>query len=155
MTSPTKLDLSDSTLELLTDLVQANVDSANGFEEASQAVSDEYYCTAFRGIADQHRRLSRQLEYYVVVNGQRVHPEESWLSALQRSWVDLCAKLNGGDPSYLATEMAKLEDQVAAAYQDVTDQSQNSPITDIIAQHLVTIHDVKQRIEQLRQRAED
>lgn len=152
MTGPTKLDLTQETIEHIQDLIQANLDSAAGYEEAGSVVGDDYFRNVFIGIGQQRRRHARELQYYVVLNGQRAASEESWLARFQRGWLDLRAALNGGDQHYLLGAMEQTELEIEESYQQALNEICGSSMCDVLSSQLSVVRDEKMRLKQLKSR---
>lgn len=139
MAMETKIDLNPRTIEAVQDLIQANLDSTRGFKEASKEVNDPIVSGLFTGIAVQRDKHANELQYYVVLNGERARTEGTWLASAHRAWIDLRAKLNGGDPYVILSEIERGEDHIKSAYEETLKETAGSALNDVLTKQYANV----------------
>ncbi|MCA9198269.1 MAG: PA2169 family four-helix-bundle protein [Planctomycetales bacterium] len=132
MALETKSTLNDKTVDKLQRLVQCNIDSKDGFREAAEEIDDNRVATLFRELADQRSKLATELQSHVAWNGKRPENDGSFAASVHRTWIDLRAKLNGGDPYVILIEAERGEDHIKHAYEDVLKETAGSAVNDVL-----------------------
>lgn len=150
MTTQTRLDLNEQTIEAVQDLIQANIDSADGFQEAAKQVEDSNIAALFTELEKERRRLTAELQVHVQLNGERPRTEGSWLASIHQTWIDLRAKLNSGDAHVLLCEAERGEDFIKHAYEDVLKRTAGSPMQDVLTTQHAIIKEGHDRVRDLR-----
>ncbi len=144
------LDLDAATIEAIQDLIQVNLDAAGGFKEAAKEIDDGIVSGLFSAISVQRGKHASQLQDYVVRNGERARTEGTWLAALHRVWLDLRAKLSGGDPYVLLCEVERGEDHIQAAYEETLKQTAGSALNDVLTKQYASVKDEHDQMCALR-----
>ncbi len=152
MAMETKLDLNPMTIEAIQDLIQANLDSANGFKEVSKGVDDPVVSGLCTAIGAQRENHASELQYYVVLNGERARTEGTWLASLHRVWLDLRAMLNGGDPYALLGEVERGEDQIKTAYEETLKRTAGSALNDVLTKQYANVKIERDQIVAVREK---
>lgn len=155
MTLETKLNLDDQTIEAIQDLIQANVDSADGLIEAAKDISDANVSSLFNELATQRRKLALELQQHVLLSGERPRSEGGLLASLRRTWLDLRAKLNGGDAYVILCEAERGEDHIKRAYEDVLKSTSGSAMNDVLSTQYAIVKAAHDRIRDLRDQYKD
>jgi len=146
----TKAELSQETQEAVQDLIQANLDSESGFREVAGEVDDPQLSQLFVRMAETRKELARDLQAHVLMDGERPRLDGSWLASLHRTWVDIRAKVSGGDPAVLLTEAERGEDYIKAAYEDVLKRTAGSALNDLLQHQYAEIKKGHDSIRELR-----
>ena len=150
MTMETKTSLTEETIEALQDLIQTNIDSAKGFQEAAEEIDDVNLANLFREMASTRNGLAEELQKHVEFNGERPRESGSLLAAMHRTWLDIRAKVNGGDPTAILIEAEKGEDHIKHAYEDALKKTAGSAMNDVLTQQYATVKAGHDRIRDLR-----
>lgn len=145
-----KLDLDPATIEAIQDLIQANLDAAGGFKEAAKEIDDSIVSSLFSACSVQRNKHASQLQYYVVRNGERARTEGTWLASLHRVWLDLRAKLSGGDPYVLLCEVERGEDHIKAAYEETLKQTAGNALSGVLVKQYASVKDEHDQMCALR-----
>lgn len=146
----TVANLNDETLSRLQQLVQINIDSANGFREAADAVDDSALASEFRVWAVDRTRQAEELGKYVNLNDEEVNREGSWSAAMHQTWIKMRAALNGGDPYVVLVEAERGEDQIMEKYEEVLKQTAGSAMNSILQRQYADVKSVHDRVRDLR-----
>jgi uncharacterized protein (TIGR02284 family) len=128
----------------LNELISTLLDSQKGFADIGEHLKDETLKRYF--LAESLKRASFRGDLEEVLHQNGVHDiKESGttVGTLRRAWVDLKAKLGGGDHTLLETAESA-EDETKKAYADALDQDLPLPVRQLIAEqqaHILTAHD--------------
>ena len=150
MAVETKLNLSEKTVAKLQDLIRINLDSEQGFQEAAKEINDVNVAGIFSSLATERSRNALELQDYVQWNGEKPRDEGSYAAAFHRTWVDLRAKLSGGDPHVLLSEAERGEDQIKQAYEDALKDTAGSAMNDVLTRQYSNIKAGHDRIRDMR-----
>ena len=150
MTTETKHNLSDETIEALQDLIQVNIDSANGFSEAAEQLEDVTLVNLFVEMGGERRNLATELQTHVQQRGEQPVKDGSFLAKVHRVWLDLRAKLNGGDAHVILCEAERGEDYIKQAYEDALQETAGSALNDVLLSQYSIIKAGHDRIRDLR-----
>jgi uncharacterized protein (TIGR02284 family) len=128
----------------LNELISTLLDSQKGFADIGEHLKDETLKRYF--LAESLKRASFRGDLEEILHQNGVHDiKESGttVGTLRRAWVDLKAKLGGGDHTLLETA-ERAEDETKKAYADALDQDLPLPIRQLIVEqqaHILTAHD--------------
>ena len=150
MALETTANLNEETIEALQDLIQINIDSAKGFRESAEQVEDMNLAGLFREMASTREQLSEELKQHVQYSGERPRNDGTILASLHRTWLDIRAKVNGGDPTSVLIEAEKGEDYIKKAYEDTLKETAGSAVNDVLTQQYATVKAGHDRIRDLR-----
>lgn len=150
MKTETKHDLNQETIDAIQDLIQANIDSADGFSEAASQIQDPNLASLFVELGQQRRELAETLQKHVRFNGERPRTEGSWLAAAHRTWLDLRAKIAGGDAKVILQEAERGEDYIKHAYEDALKNTAGSALNDVLLSQYSVVKNGHDRIRDLR-----
>lgn len=150
MTMPTDSTLTEATIKKLQNLIQANIDSVNGFREAADEVSDESIASLFRSLATERSNLASDLQKFVDYNGESPKEEGSLAAKVHRTWIDLRSKLSGGDPYAVLAEAERGEDHIKHAYEEALKETAGSPLNDVLLGQYKTVKAGHDQVRDLR-----
>ncbi len=150
MSAETTSNLERTTLDALQDLIQINIDSARGFEEAARRVELESLKNLFAEIGRERETQAVELQQHVERSGERACDEGTIAAAFQRIWLDFRGRLAGGDPLVILSEAEKGEDQIKAAYEDVLVRNAGSAIQDVLTRQYLSVKVAHNKIRDLR-----
>jgi uncharacterized protein (TIGR02284 family) len=145
-----RTDLSPEFVESLQNLHQANIDSAKGFEEAAQDVSDSRVAADFRAWSQQRRQQARELAELIELNEGEVDRGGSWLAGLHRTYVGLKAALSSNDVHAVLSEAERGEDHIKQAYEEVLQESPGTAVNDVLQRQYASVKATHDRVRQLR-----
>lgn len=150
MTTETKHDLNEETIDAIQDLIQANLDSADGFTEAAKQIEHSNLAALFVELGQQRRALAETLQGHVRFNGERPRTDGSWLAAAHRTWLDLRAKIAGGDAKVILQEAERGEDYIKHAYEEALKNTAGSALNDVLLAQYAVVKKGHDRIRDLR-----
>jgi uncharacterized protein (TIGR02284 family) len=126
--------LAKSTRALLGDLVTVNIDSANGFEAAAEAVRDPGWALLYNDLADERMLMSRELSHAMDAAAIQRAASGSALARFHRWWMGMRAVLSHGQPRQVQAEVLRGERVIAAAYRKAGDALDQHPLASLIRQ---------------------
>jgi uncharacterized protein (TIGR02284 family) len=102
----------------LQDLIQVNIDSRDGFEEAADKLTEKNssLATLFRQMSMERGRQADELQEIVANNAEDPQDSGSVAAAVHRGWIDLRAALGGGEHAILS-EAERGEDHIKGKYE--------------------------------------
>jgi uncharacterized protein (TIGR02284 family) len=109
-------------------LIEATLDSVNGYEDAAEEAKTSRFATLFRQRAAQRHEIAQRLQARVKSHGGDPEETGTTLGAAKRWFGDLKQKMTGTDASIIAAVEAG-EDHVKEVYQKVVlDEELSDPI---------------------------
>ncbi len=144
--------LTDDTVEHLQSLIQANIDSCEGYKSAAYDVKNNRLRELFNDIAISRSRQAASLQAFVRWSKNDEEPEEdtSVLADLHRAWMNARAAINSGDEEVVLIETSRGESYLKDLYEDVLEEEIDEPIADVLHDHYARIKQDYQRIESLK-----
>jgi uncharacterized protein (TIGR02284 family) len=142
--------LEDSVVDRLRDLVQVNIDSAEGFRNAAEAIDDKTLASDFRVWAADRTRQADDLARYVEMNDESAPEERSWGAALHQTWLDLRAAVSAGDAHAVLAEAERGEDHIKSMYEEVLKDTAGSGVNDVLQRQYKSVKGVHDRVRDLR-----
>ncbi len=150
MSLETKTDLKPATLSKLQELIRINIDSEEGFQEASQQIEDANVKAVFMELSGQRSQNAVQLQDYVEWNGKKPRDEGSYAAAFHRTWMNLRSMLSGGDSHAVLCEAERGEDSIKQAYEDALKETAGSAVNDVLTRQYATVKAGHDRVRDLR-----
>jgi uncharacterized protein (TIGR02284 family) len=150
MSLETRKELNSETLTALEELIQANIDSANGFSEAAEQIDHSALTDLFKELGEQRRQLAAELTTHLAEAGEEPTAEGSLLASLHRVWLDVRGKLAGGDPAAVLSEAERGEDHIKAAYENVLKRTAGSAMNSVLNEQYAIVKAGHDRIRNLR-----
>ena len=155
MNIETKSDLRRETVAKLQKLIQANVDSRDGFLEAADKIHDDQVAAMFRDLASERASRASELGKIVVANGEEAKLEGSAIAALHRYFIDFRAALNGGNTYVILAEAERGEDHIKHLYEDVLKETAGSAVNDLLQSQYAAVKKAHDRVRELRDARKD
>jgi uncharacterized protein (TIGR02284 family) len=149
MTLETKLNLSRETIDHLQELIQVNIDSRDGFNEAAAQIDDMTISSLFRQLASDRDRQAEELRTLVAVNREEPQATGSIAAAAHRLLIDLRAALGGGAATILS-EAERGEDWIKEKYEKVLLETAGSAVNDVLTRQYAAVKAAHDRIRDLR-----
>ena len=150
MSAETKTSLSQDTIDRLQQLIRMNIDSEKGFDDAAKQIEDRRIADLFTELAGQRSQHATELQDYVQWNGESPQDEGSYAAAFHRFWIDLKAKVSGGDAHSILSEAERGEDQIKEAYEDALKATAGSAMNDVLSRQYVAIKRGHDQVRDLR-----
>jgi len=146
----TKLDLQESTIESLQDLIRINIDSAKGFRDAAEELDDDTLANKMRSIADERESQAEQLQQYVSFNGEEPRKEGSYAAAVHRCWMNTRELFTSNDKYAILAEAERGEDQIKAAYEKTLKDEPANAMNDVLIEQYDRVKSQHDLIRDLR-----
>lgn len=143
-------DLNEDTLEGLQDLIQLNIDSAEGFRDAAEKVDDNALSSLFSRLSQERFTQSQELKRYVGMNGEEPEDSGTAKGTVHRLWMDLRAAINGGDPKVILIEAERGEDAIKEKYEEVLKETAGSPLNGVLQRQYVAVKSGHDKVRDLR-----
>ncbi|MEO0530809.1 MAG: PA2169 family four-helix-bundle protein [Planctomycetota bacterium] len=144
------MGLSDTTLAKLRELRQFNVDSAKGFNECADLVSNDRVKSAFTEIAKTRLENADQLATQIEWNGESEAEDGSYLAAFHRVWIKVREACSSDSVETVLIEAERGEDEIKEAYEDALKEACDSPVCDLIKTQYETVKATHDRVRNLR-----
>jgi len=150
------LNLPEKSIEWLQDLIQINLDSRDGFNEAAdnlKTMTDKNPAieSMFRKLAAERGHQAGELQAMVANNAESPAKTGSASAAVHRAWMDLRAALGGGEHAVLS-EAERGEDHIKAKYQEALQELGTCPCTTTLRKHFAAVQASHDRVRDLRDR---
>lgn len=155
MNVETKGDLREETIEKVQEIIQANIDSRDGFLEAAEKIDDPAITAIFHGLANERSGHIDVLSQVVTSNGVQACRGGSTAAKLHRYFIDFRAALNGGDRYVLLVEAERGEDYIKHLYEDVLKNTAGSAVNDILQRQYAAVKKGHDRVRDLRDSLKD
>lgn len=149
MTAETKLSLSQDTIEKLQELIQVNIDSRDGFNEAAAQLDDMTISSMFRQLSTERDEQAAELRTIVAANREAPQETGSMAAAAHRMLIDIRAALGGGIPVILS-EAERGEDWIKGKYEEILKDTAGSAMSDVLHRHYAAVKAAHDRIRDLR-----
>ncbi|WP_417849555.1 PA2169 family four-helix-bundle protein [Thalassoglobus sp.] len=150
MALETKADLNKNTIEGLEQLVQMNIDSADGFDYAAKNINSGVLKVAFKEIGQQRREQADELATYLTINDETVNRSGSYAAALHRCWMKCRELMTSNDAHAVVAEAERGEDQIKEAYEEILRQTAGSAVNDILTRQYASVKATHDQIRDLR-----
>ncbi len=150
MSTETKLNLNQNTLDKLQDLIRINLDSAKGFREAAEELDENILGEKLIQIANERDRQARELQEYVCVNNEDPIDEGSYAAAIHRCWMKTRSLFSDGDTYAIMVEVERGEDQIKAAYKDVLKDEPGTAMNDILLRQYKEVKSIHDTVRDIR-----
>ena len=146
----TKTNLNSVTLKKLQQLVQINLDSEKGFEEASHEIDNQSIATMFVELGRQRRDNAVELQKLISWNEEESVEDGSYLASLHRAWLGLRGMLSGGNAHAILSEAERGEDAIKKAYEEVLIATAGSAVNDVLTRQYAIVKAGHDRVRDMR-----
>lgn len=144
--------LSQKSIDWLQSLIQINIDSRDGFKEASDNLKDSNPTLANRFCqwSSAREAQANELQAMVASNAESPTKSGSFTAAAHRTWMDIRSALGGGDQAIL-DEAERGEDQIKAKYEEaLKDMGGSEACCDTLRRHLAAVQTSHDEVKMLR-----
>jgi len=135
----------------LQELIQANIDSRNGFRHAAGATEDLTLEGVFEQLAQERESQIADLSSFVSSNGQLPKMNGSVSAAISRAWLTIREALVPEDREAILLAMESSEESLLTAYEFALETEPNLQLADVLAHHSVAVRAACNRIRALRE----
>jgi uncharacterized protein (TIGR02284 family) len=124
--------MSEKAAESVQDLIQLNIDAAEGFTAAADRVEDTRIAELFREYAGQRSTNAEELKASVAFNGEEPADSGTTKGTLHRWWLELRGTIAGGDTANVLAEAERGEDAIKERYEEALKECAGSPIIELL-----------------------
>ena len=148
MSAEMKDTLNDSTISAVRELVQINLDSAKGYQQAADLVELEALGALFKDISRQRTQQADELQALLVRNDYEPISRGSVMARLHRAVV-ACRSTLGGGVDALVDEIQRGEAYIKAKYEVLLTRTAGSAATDLLHEQYAAVVRAYQYVEEL------
>lgn len=139
--------LNKDTIKGIQNLIEINIDSSKGFEEAAEKVENNTIADLFRTCASERRTYANDLQSLAIVNAKEPKTDGTWKGTVHRWWIDLRGSIQSGDEHAMLAEAERGEDAIKHRYEDTLKDTAGSAVNDVLQRQY---SGVKARHDQIR-----
>lgn len=139
--------LRDETISGIQDLIEINIDSSKGFNDAAEKVENKDIANLFRQCATERDQFAGQLKSLIEINGEEPKDSGTLKGTAHRWWLNLRGMVQSGDEHALLAEAERGEDSIKARYEDTLKDTAGSAVNDVLLEQYAS---VKARHDQIR-----
>jgi len=151
MATFTITNLPEGIVERLQELVQINVDSARGFNEAANELANSRLVRLCQEVATQRRQQARELSRFVRLHDEVSPRDGSYLAAIHRAWMKMRKALARNDEQAVLAEAECGEEQICRAYEQTRQETDEGPVNELLRQQHAHVQATHNRIRDLRE----
>jgi uncharacterized protein (TIGR02284 family) len=144
--------LNEKSIDWLQSLIQINIDSRDGFKEASENLKDSNPTLANRFCqwSSDRDQQAHELRMMVASNAETPTKSGSFTAAAHRTWMDIRSALGGGDQAIL-DEAERGEDTIKGKYEEaLKDMGGHEACCDTLRRHLAAVQQSHDEVKALR-----
>lgn len=150
MSLETKNSLDPLAISKLQDLIRANIDSYDGFQDSADMIENGDISRLFQEVAADRSQLAAELQELVEWNGEEAAKEGSLTAGVYHAWIGIRGKVSGGDPYAILTEVEHAEDRIKNAYEDVLKATEGNAMNRVLMNQYKVVQLGHDRIRSLR-----
>jgi uncharacterized protein (TIGR02284 family) len=151
--STATMNLPQKSIDWLQDLIQVNIDSRDGFEDAANELEGKNSALAhlFRNMSVERASQARELQSIVASNSKTPEKSGSISAAAHRAWMDLRSALGGGQYAILS-EAERGEDHIKEKYEAALDDLSGCTCTSVLQRQYAAVKASHDAVRDLRDR---
>ena len=146
----TKISLAKSTIDKLQELIQINIDSYNGFNDAADQIKDTALAELFRDLGAERSAQASELQSLVAANFEDPKDEGSFAAAAHRVWMDLRTALSSDNIQTVLDEAERGEDYIKGKYEEVLKETAGSAVNDVLQRQYAAVKMTHDRVRDMR-----
>ncbi|UPG88252.1 PA2169 family four-helix-bundle protein [Luteibacter aegosomaticola] len=113
----------DHDIKILNGLIEATIDSADGYTEAAKEADNSRYTSIFQQRATERRQVTQLLQQHVRALGGTPEDDGTVLAKAHRVFVDLRSKMTSHEDTAIVDEVERGEDHIKGKYEDALKDS--------------------------------
>lgn len=145
-----KTNLNEETLERVQRLIQANLDSYEGYKDAAEDVKNTRLRQLFNELSMTRSRQAASLQTYVTWNDEEPKDEGTVRGDIHRAWMNIRAAINSGDEEVVLIEASRGESHIKELYEETLKGIPGNALSDVLHAQYKTVKDDHARIEALK-----
>lgn len=143
-------NMHDSTIKGLQNLIEINIDSAKGFEQAASTINEPRLNTLFRETGAQRAAFAVELKRFVASSGEKPEDDGSAKAALHRWWLNVRGSIKDDNAHSVLSEAERGEDAIKARYEEVLKDNPGTPVSDVLHRQYASVKAAHDRIRDMR-----
>ena len=144
-------NLPEKSVKWLQDLIQVNLDSRDGFQEAADNLKakDASLVNYFREVSSQRASQAKELQSLVAANDEKPTKSGSAAAAAHRTWMDIRTALGGGEHAVLS-EAERGEDHIKGKYEEALKDLGGCTCTEVLRRQYTAVKASHDKVRNLR-----
>lgn len=139
--------LNDDSIKGVQGLIELNIDSSKGFQEAAEKIENPGIADLFRECSRERAQFAAELKNIIRMNGVEPEKDGTIQGAVHRWWLGIRGSVSGGGEHAVLAEAERGEDAIKHRYESTLRNTAGSAVNDVL-QHQYTR--VKSRHDQIR-----
>lgn len=153
MSIETPPTITKEVLDKLQTLIQANLDSFDGFKHAANKLEDPDHWTNMFELAFQRGLHAERLRKIVALCGEKPVESGSMMASAHRCWTDLKTAVTGGDAHAILAEAERGEDYIKGLYEDILKETAGEPTTKLLNEQYARVKEGHDLVRAMRDAA--
>ncbi|MEM8756407.1 MAG: PA2169 family four-helix-bundle protein [Planctomycetota bacterium] len=142
-------DLDKSTIDGLQKLCKLCHDSTEGYRTAASELDSEPLSEAFRNTSVDRAMMRDQLAEMLGTSHEDIPDGGTALGSVHRWWIEARTAISSNDDKAVVSEAIRGENSIEDEYKDVLSDAGDSPVSETLRAHLLSIHNCRQTLEEL------
>lgn len=145
--------MTEKTVDQLHDLIEVNVDAAQGMTTAAEEVKDADLKAFFRQVAMERDRFAAELRAELPPTESARDDDGTALAKIHRWWIELKGSLSSDSRHTILVEAERGEDHIKKLYSEALVAARGTRVHGLIAEQSVRVTAVHDRVRDLRDQA--
>lgn len=143
-------NMHDKTINGLQDLIEINIDSAKGFEQAASTINEPRLNSLFKDASAQRAAFAVELKRFVASSGEKPKNDGTAKGAVHRWWLNVRGSIKDDNAHAVLSEAERGEDAIKARYEDVLKNNPGNPVSDVLHRQYASVKAMHDRVRDLR-----
>lgn len=139
--------LNDDTISGIRDLIEINIDSCKGFQDAAGKIENTGIAGMFRECSAERERFADELTNIISANGKDAPTSGTVKGTAHRWWMNIRGTIADGDEHAILAEAERGEDAIKTRYEQTLLNTAGSAVNDLLQRQYAR---VKTRHDQIR-----
>ncbi|MFI4881482.1 MAG: PA2169 family four-helix-bundle protein [Phycisphaerales bacterium JB064] len=143
-------NLDKDTLKGVKSIIEINIDSSKGFQDAAEKIENADIAGYFRQCSARRAQFAEQLKRVVDLNGQDAPDSGTVKGTVHRWWLDIRGTIQNGDEHAVLAEAERGEDAIKHEYEDVLKKTAGSPLNAVLTDQYGSVKETHDTIRDMR-----
>lgn len=143
-------NMHEKTIKGLQNLIEINIDSAKGFEQAASTINEPRLNALFRDVGAQRAGFAVELKRFVASSGEKPKDDGSAKAAVHRWWLNVRGSIKDDNAHAVLSEAERGEDAIKARYEEVLKDNPGNPVSDVLHRQYSSVKAAHDRIRDMR-----
>jgi uncharacterized protein (TIGR02284 family) len=140
-------NLNDETIKGIQSLIEINIDSSKGFDQAAEKIENDQIANLFRECGRERDKNAGELKVAAAINNEEPEDSGSLKGTAHRWWLNIRGTVTGGNEHTVLADAERGEDAIKKRYEEVLKDTAGSPLNDVLQRQYAQ---VKARHDQIR-----